>query len=180
MTTRKLLRLCLFILITFVSACSAGWTRYTSPDLGIQVDVPEDWIINDTSETIILGSDPEMFDTNKIGNGAGVTIAVADSTQFGDPATEPKELLASFMAFYIMQGNAPDIVQEGEPDLYKINGQNAASATYSGSIDGEEGIYTATVISQGEKFVLVLGADGSENNEHANTIEKITKSIVIE
>ena len=179
--TRKMVFLPTFFIITILlAACSAGWTTFQSQDLGLKVDLPENWVLRETPGTLTITSSPDVLDNETIVGEAGVTIALANADQFSGMSTDPKDILAAFIAFYLMEGNSPDIVQEGEPELFQIKGQQAASATYSGNIEGEEGVFTATVIVKGEKFVLVLGADGSADNSHAKTIDKIIKSVVID
>ena len=170
----------LFILMIFLAACSPRMTTYKSSELGLRVDVPDSWELNEAEGTITITSKAQVLESGTVGEEAGVTIAMATSEQYSGASNDPKDILAAFMAYYIMQGNSPDIVQEGEPKIYQIHGLPAATATYSGEIDEEEGVYTVTVIVRGEKFVLVLGADGSANNSYANTITKITKSINID
>jgi hypothetical protein len=177
MVNRKIILITISSLIFLLTACSTGWTTFKSQKLSIEVNVPNNWSIQESSETLLLTSSQEAMESGSIGEGAGVTIALATNESFNG-MNDPKEILGAFIGYYLI-GNTPDIVQEGEPDLFQINGQQAASTTYIGTVEGEKGIFTATVIVKGEKFVLILGEDGSADNSYAKTIDKIIKSVVI-
>lgn len=151
------------------------WQLYQNAELGISFELPDTWVTQEAGDVITLAIDQEALD-NGILSGAGASITLATPKDF-DGYSEPGSILELFVE-YFEYGRA-NLERIGEPELISIQGQPASTISYRGSVREQTGFFTATIISHDDNIALVLTIDGSENEEHQDTLERITHSISI-
>jgi hypothetical protein len=165
----------------FLSACSSlsnpddGWQIFTDDELGISFEVPDTWVSEVEGDVITVAVDQEALD-NGIINGAGASITLATARDF-DGFSEPGGILELFMDYF--EYGRTDLERIGDPELITVQEQPAGTISYRGTVRDRSGYFTATVISNDENIALVLTIDGSENEEHLATLDRITQSISV-
>jgi hypothetical protein len=172
-----------FILVAlFLAACGSGnsgqnsdWQNYQNDELGISFKHPETWLIQEANGVITLAVDQEALDNN-ITTGAGATIMLATSADF-DGWTDPRDILGLFMEY--MEMGRDGLEKISEPEFTTIQDQPAGIVSYRGTIRDQTGLFTAITVINEDRIALMLAFDGSEDEQHQETLERITQSISV-
>jgi hypothetical protein len=170
----------IFIIFAFVMvACGAGnsenWQTYQNDSLGISFEYPETWVIQEVGGGVALAVDQEALDSN-ISTGAGATIVLATASDF-DGWTAPSDILGMFMDY--MELGREDLEVLGEPEYPTIQDQSAGIVSYRGTMENQTGLFIAVTITNGDHIALVLAFDGTEGEQHQETLEHIAYSILV-
>jgi hypothetical protein len=175
----------LFISIFFaviLCACGSGnsdlngnWQSYQNDELGISFELPETWVVQEVGGAITLAMDQEALDDD-LSTGAGATIMLATADDF-EGWTVPSDILGLFMDYMVL--GREDLEKVSEPEFITIQDQPAGIVSYRGTVQAQTGLFIAVAITNEDHIALVLAFDGSEGEQHQETLERITNSIFV-
>jgi len=167
------------LLAIFLVACKSesdvDWQSYQNDDLGISFEHPQTWLIQEANGVITLAGEQDNLD-DKIITGASATIMLATTTDF-DGWTDPSDILGLYME-YLELGRA-NLEKIGEPEYITIQNQSTGIVSYRGTVQDQSGLFTAIVVVNEEQIALVLAFDGSEGEQHQETLERFAQSISV-
>jgi hypothetical protein len=171
-----------FILFTLLLvACGTNnadaegeWQRYQNDALGISFELPEGWVTQEINGVITLAVDQEALDNN-IGTSAGATVMLATADDF-DGQGNPTDIIKMFMEYFEM---GRELEKLGEPEALTIQGQPAQTVSYRGTVQDQTGLFIAVIITNEDHIALVLAFDGSEGEQHKETLERVTQTISV-
>jgi hypothetical protein len=178
--------LVLIVLLVFFTlilvACGSGnsaqggnWQNYKNEALGISFEHPETWIVQEINGGITLAIDQEALDNN-LSTGAGATIMLATVSDFGG-LSEPSDILNLYMDY--MEIGRDTLERISEPEFITIQGQPAGIVSYRGTVKEQTGLFTLVTITNEDQIALVLAFDGSQDEQHQETLEYIAQSISV-
>jgi hypothetical protein len=164
-----------------LSACSPqvedeSWIVYETEGLGIAVELPESWVIEEDQYLLSLANDSDHIISKSFENGAGGTITPTTTFNFSN-VEEPVEILERLKGYFNGEENSLNVIVE--PTMLTIQGQSAATMTYDGTLQGQDGRFTTTVIVNDENVAVVFTIDGSEDNQYSEMLERITSSVIV-
>ena len=157
------------------SAHSGNWQNYQNETLGISFEHPKTWIVQEIDGGIRLAIDQEALD-NDLSTGAGATIMLATVSDF-DGLVGPSDILDLYMDY--MEIGRDTLERISEPEFVTIQGQPAGIVSYRGTVKEQTGLFTLAVITNEDQIALVLAFDGSEDEQHRETLEDIAQSISV-
>ena len=64
-------------------------------------------------------------------------------------------------------------------DSVEIQDQRAGTVSYRGTVHEQTGLFIGVVITNEDHIALVLAFDGSDDEQHQETLERITQSISV-
>jgi len=185
----------LLIILTSVVCGSSGnsdpdatptpepWVTHTSEARGLTLELPESWVVEDDetgggNDTLNFANSKRALSANNFdGNAVGI-VFIGNTGDFGG-FDDPELLLNLFEEGFIgSAGEEGSLTITKETETLTIKGQQAASKTLEGSLDGKEGVYTLTTIINGENVAIVIAVDGSEG-ELTDTLAKVVKTIEV-
>jgi hypothetical protein len=180
---KKLVLIVLFVFFTLLLvACESGnsaqggnWENYQNEALGISFKHPKTWVVQEIDGGIRLAFDQETLD-NDFTTGAGATIMLATVSDF-EGLTELSDILNLYMEY--MEIGRDSIERISEPEFITIQDQPAGIVSYRGTIPKQTGLFTLVTIMNQDQIVLVMAFDGSEDEQHQETLEQIVQSISV-
>ena len=180
---KKLVLIVILVFFTLILiACGSGnsaqggnWQNYKNEALGISFEYPKTWIVQEIDGGIMLATDQEALD-NDLSTGAGATIMLATVSDFED-LTEPSDILDLYMEY--MELGRDSIERISEPEFITIKDQPAGIVSYRGTIQNQTGLFILVTIMNEDQIALVMAFDGSEDEQHRETLEDIAQSISV-
>jgi len=167
------------LLAIFLVACKSesdvDWQSYQNSDLGISFEHPQTWLIQEANGVIKLTGEQEDVD-NELTTGASATIMLATTTDF-DGWSDPSDILGLYMEY--LELGRENLEKLGEPEYITIQDQPAGIVSYRGTVREQSGLFTAVVVVNEEHIALVLTFDGSEGEQHQETLERFAQSISV-
>jgi hypothetical protein len=167
-----------FILFTLIlvacgnAAQENNWQNYQNDNLGIAFELPETWVTQEINGVITFAVDQEALDTN-IATGAGGTVMLATVDDF-DGQGDPSDIIDLFMEYFEL---GRELEKLGEPEALTIQDQLAQTVSYRGTVQDQTGLFIAVIITNEDHIALVLAFDGSEDEQHKETLERVTQTI---
>ena len=165
-----------------LAACSPAepvgdaWESHEYQKLGVNFELPADWAIQESEQLINIANSPEGLAGEVIPE-AGATITLVGTAEF-DGYSDPRDLLGFFMD-YFEYGREDELERLGEPEMLTIQDLPAATVAYDGTVRGQTGRYTATIIVNGEHVALVFTLDSSPDHQHSETLDRFSKSVYV-
>jgi hypothetical protein len=167
------------LLTLLLASCSSlnsdHWQSYQNHQLGISFEHPESWLIREVNGVITLAIDQEALD-NDLTTGAGAKIMLATAGDFDD-WNDTGDLLDLFMEY--MEMGRENLEKISEPEFITIQDQSLGFVSYRGTAYKQTGLFTAGVITNSEQIALVLAFDGSEDEQHQETLAHFVQSISV-
>ena len=167
------------LLVLFLAACksesAADWQQYQNDSLGISFEHPQSWMIQEANGVITLAGEQEDFDEG-LTTGASATIMVATTSDF-DGWNDPGDILGLYMDYFEM--GRENLEKIGEPEFITIQDQPAGLVSYRGTVLDQSGLFTAVVVINEERIALLLAFDGSDGEQHQETLERVAQSILV-
>ncbi len=152
-----------------------NWQNFQYDELGISFELPETWVVQEVNDVITLANDQDALENN-FSSGAGATIMLATVSDF-EGWSDPSDILSLFMDY--LELGRDDFVKIGEPEFIVIQDQPAGTVSYHGTMNEQTGLFVAVVITNEDYIALVLAFDGSEGEQHQETLERIAQSISV-
>lgn len=162
---------------TPTSDITADFVTLESPELGLSIQHPADWVSDDFF-FLIIASDQEIIDANSPPTEGAAMVLLADTTE-SLGASDPAELLNVGLEQFNL-GETFTIV-EG-PDPTAIQGQDAVIARIEGSSEDNnlEYVGLAVAIVEGEYGAFGLGLTPQDNSEeYLPTLEAMVNTIML-
>jgi len=114
---------------------------------------------------------------DNLSNGAGAAIILATTSDF-EGQSNPNDILNLYMDF--MESGREDLEKISEPEFITIQDHPAGTASYRGTVHEQTGLFIAVVVTNEDQIELVLAFDGSEGEQHQETLGRITQSISVD
>jgi len=165
-----------------LAACSPAepvgdaWESHEYQNLGVNFELPADWAVQESEQLINIANSSEGLDSETIPE-AGATITLVSTDDF-DGYSDPRDLLGFFMD-YFEYGREDELERLGDPEMLTIQDLPAATVAYEGTVRGQTGRYTATIIVNGEHVALVFTLDSSPDRQHEETFDRFTRSVYV-
>ena len=173
------LRLLPLLLFLALAACRAEWTTTTFADLGLRLDRPTAWAMEDTGNGLLLGSTADV-----------VTALEADAVIEGGAAAITVEEVAALQGasavdlVALVLDNFGDLAGgrwrlAGAPEDVEINGVPGAQAILKNETEGEAGQVTVRVLTGETMAVFFILIDTTPDGAHQDSLLRIANSTAL-
>lgn len=153
----------------------AKWQQYTNAEKGFRLSYPEDWVYEESEDSVTFASSQEILDQGPESGGAGLVVLYLPSSLL---PSSPAELIYYF-AGSGEWGNTEIIGQVSES---KVSGYPAASAELS-SFDQMEGLayhMTITAILTPDTYYVMVGVSKEDTwSAYQAILQRIVNSLEI-
>ena len=176
----RLLRLLpLSLLLLLLAACRAEWTASAFTTLGLRLDRPTAWTLEETNNGLLLGSDADVvtaLTTNAIVDGGAAAVTVEQSADLG--GADAVELVSVVLANFGDLGSGRWRLERAPEDV-SVNGVPGAQATLNNVAEGESGWVTVRVITGETLTVFFVLIDTTPDGSHRDALLRVANSAAL-
>ena len=147
---------------------------YESTALGIVLEKPETWIVEEAEGALYLATIQEALDNQALEDEAAISISTSTTFNFND-TEDPVAIVNEFINRFQSTGEGLVITQEAA--ALTIQGQPAAQAVFNGAIADQAGFFTLSAIVDDGNVIVLFSIDGSSDNRYAEVIQQVTNSL---
>ncbi|HNT23366.1 MAG TPA: hypothetical protein PKM21_03300 [Anaerolineales bacterium] len=167
--------LCLSFILTGCSGKNViPMDDYESTALGIVLEKPETWIVEEAEGALYLATIQEALDNQALEDEAAISISTSTTFNFND-TEDPVAIVNEFINRFQSTGEGLVITQEAA--ALTIQGQPAAQAVFNGAIADQAGFFTLSAIVDDGNVIVLFSIDGSSDNRYAEVIQQVTNSL---